>query len=108
VRVTALTKHGMSSVSFCHTKYLLTLLEFTVFSICLAAIFPWCKSAFPKWYSVEHWASVKENKGSARKLHYSINDNLNITVINFTENNFHFCLTLIHLAIYFGIIVILE
>jgi hypothetical protein len=76
VRVTALTEHGVPSVSFCHDKYLLTLLEFTVFSSCLAAILPWRKSVFPKQYYMEHGASVKENKGSARKLNYSINDGL--------------------------------
>jgi hypothetical protein len=72
VHVKALTEHGMSWMPFCHNKYLFILLEFTVFSMHLAAIFAWYKWVFSKWYSMEHWVSVKEKKFSSGKLHCSI------------------------------------
>lgn len=62
MHATALTEHEMSSLSFCHNKCPFVLLEFTVFSMYLAAIFAWYKWVFPKWYSMEHWVSAKEKK----------------------------------------------
>jgi hypothetical protein len=72
MHVTALTEHGMSSLSFCHNKYSFVMLEFTVFSMYLAVIFAWYKWVFSKWYFMEHWFSAKKKMCSSSKLHCSI------------------------------------